>query len=227
MATVTMKQPPIALPSLEASITPCAALSPVSQWHNPFELSQKDYSSPIPSFQRPNPRREEDLRQTRSYKPQETPYCGKSSKSTRYVSRKNLSADRIKHLERNRIAANKCRLKKKQENKELQNALDSVAAKRKNLLAEISMLKEDLWQLKNQLLEHAGSCNGQEIYQMLQNINQTAIQCPSPSFSISTMSDGLIEDKVSNSNSSAKSSSIISAESPEKLFDFFVNCPNL
>lgn len=199
---------------------------------NLFDDSQSDYFSSISNFQEQKARIETNLPPTRSYKPRKEP-CPRPSKSTPYISRENLSPEHMKHLERNRIAANKCRMKKRQEHKEIQSTLDTATIKRKALLAEISVLKEDVWQLKNRMLQHAAKCDDQDIYQglarMTQNMNHATSHCPSPSFSVSTMSDGPMESegRWSKSNSFAKSTSIPSSESPENLFDSYIDLSTL
>ncbi|CAI7585782.1 unnamed protein product [Penicillium pancosmium] len=200
----TIKPPMVVPPFLDAPIDPKSTLNPAHQWSNSFDASHSDYLSPIPNFQEQKSQIETTLQPTQSYKPQKQP-CRKPSKSTAYISRENLSPDRVKHLERNRIAANKCRMKKMQEHKGIQSALDVETAKRQELLAEIRVLKEDIWQLKNRVLQHAAKCDDQDINQqwaqMTQNkieTNSATIHCPSPSFSVSTMSDGSMEKHSQN-----------------------------
>ncbi|KAJ5094020.1 hypothetical protein N7456_009881 [Penicillium angulare] len=76
--------------------------------------------------------------------------------------RENISPERAKHLERNRIAANKCREKKKHERAQLQATLDAASAKHKVLETEVDILQEEIWHLKNQLFIHA-RCEDQQI----------------------------------------------------------------
>lgn len=107
-----------------------------------------------------------------------------------------ISPQRAKHLERNRIAANKCRIKKKKEHQQIQYALHDESARRDSLLAEVGCLKEEIWRLKNQVFSHV-KCEDHQINtqlaRMTQNVLQSSpgqAQCPSPTFSMSTQSDG-------------------------------------
>ncbi|KAJ5982254.1 hypothetical protein N7451_012354 [Penicillium sp. IBT 35674x] len=53
------------------------------------------------------------------------------------------SPARARRLERNRLAANKCRLKKKREQLEIQHALNEATSKRNTLLAGVNASKEE------------------------------------------------------------------------------------
>lgn len=74
----------------------------------------------------------------------------------------NVSPKRAEHLERNRIAANKCRQRKKREHTQLQETLDAACAKHAALEAEVRSLREEIWHSKNQLFAHA-HCDDQQI----------------------------------------------------------------
>lgn len=110
----------------------------------------------------------------------------------------NVSSDRAKQLERNRIAANKCRQKRKQHNEQIQRTLCDETAKHEALLSTVDGLKEELWHLKNQIFNHA-SCDDPQINFQLAKISQRvarnsrnslgSLHCPSPTFSASTVSD--------------------------------------
>jgi len=108
----------------------------------------------------------------------------------------NLSPQRAKHLERNRIAANKCRLKKKQQHQEIEKILSNETAKHDHLLSVVTSLKEEVWHLKNTIFDHA-RCDDPQINLQLAIITEQAaqintaapFQCPSPTFSASTYSD--------------------------------------
>lgn len=110
----------------------------------------------------------------------------------------NMSSDRAKQLERNRIAANKCRQKRKQHNEQIQRTLCDETAKHEALLSTVDGLKEELWHLKNQIFNHA-SCDDPQINFQLAKISERvasnprnslgAFHCPSPTFSASTVSD--------------------------------------
>lgn len=122
-----------------------------------------------------------------------SPQSGSSRRrSTEYA---NLSPQRAKHLERNRIAANKCRLKKKQQHQQIEKVLSNETVKHEHLLSVVTSLKEEVWHLKNTIFDHA-RCDDPQINLQLAIISEQAVQnnnapfqCPSPTFSASTFSD--------------------------------------
>ncbi|KAJ5982259.1 hypothetical protein N7451_012359 [Penicillium sp. IBT 35674x] len=85
-----------------------------------------------------------------------------------------ISPERAKHLERNRIAANKCRLKKKREHQQIQSNLHREATRRDSLMADLNILRNDIWVLKNAVFEHA-SCNDQRINRQLATMSENLI----------------------------------------------------
>lgn len=64
-------------------------------------------------------------------------------------------AKREKFLERNRLAASKCRQKKKEHTMLLETRYKEQADKKEKLMAEIARLRSDLLALKNEVLKHA------------------------------------------------------------------------
>lgn len=109
-----------------------------------------------------------------------------------------ISPERAKHLERNRIAANKCRIKKKRENEQIQNTLHNESARRDSLMAEVTKLREQIWSLKNTVFVHA-QCNDQHINEQLSCMSENLIgaspdqlQFPSPADSFNSWSDGSV-----------------------------------
>lgn len=107
-----------------------------------------------------------------------------------------ISPDRAKHLERNRIAANKCRLKKKREHQQIQNNLHDETARHDSLMAELHTLREEIWTLKNSVFAHA-SCNDRHINKQLANMSENLVgaspdqlQLSSPSVSSRSWSVG-------------------------------------
>ncbi|KAJ5631481.1 uncharacterized protein N7484_011581 [Penicillium longicatenatum] len=134
------------------------------------------------------------LNETNQFAPRiETPQSPPSRRrSSQYA---NLSPQRAKHLERNRIAANKCRMKKKQQHQEIEKVLSNETAKHEHLLSVVTSLKEEVWHLKNTIFDHA-RCDDPQINLQLAIISEKAtqnnaapFQCPSPTFSASTYSD--------------------------------------
>lgn len=69
-----------------------------------------------------------------------------------------VSTSRQSHLEKNRVAAHKCRLRRKEYIDGLEARGREASAKNKSLKASVAMLREDVLELKNEVLRHAG-CN--------------------------------------------------------------------
>jgi DNA-directed RNA polymerase subunit M/transcription elongation factor TFIIS len=78
---------------------------------------------------------------------------------------------RQKFLERNRVAASKCRQKKKRWMQDLASQADEATQRNKQLHMMVSQLKEEVLTLKNQLLSHR-NCNCNVIQQYLQSSGQ-------------------------------------------------------
>ncbi|EKV04289.1 Basic-leucine zipper (bZIP) transcription factor [Penicillium digitatum] len=117
-----------------------------------------------------------------------------------------VSPGRARHLERNRVAANKCRERKKREHKQIERRLTDETEKKDILLAQLSCLKEEVWDLKNLIFQHA-ECQDHQINHQLARMTQTVLQSPSnqnpnpnlpigssPTFSTSTWSDESVAD---------------------------------
>ncbi|KAJ5920498.1 hypothetical protein N7516_011356 [Penicillium verrucosum] len=117
-----------------------------------------------------------------------------------------VSPGRAKHLERNRIAANKCRERKKREHKQIERRLTDETEKKDILLAQLNCLREEVWNLKNLIFQHA-DCQDHQINHQLARMTQTILQSPpnqnstssmptgsSPTFSTGTYSDGSVAD---------------------------------
>ncbi|OQE32761.1 hypothetical protein PENFLA_c001G07334 [Penicillium flavigenum] len=64
-------------------------------------------------------------------------------------------AKRAKFLERNRLAASKCRQKKKEHTQHLEFSFKEQSEKREQLVAEIARLRSEILGLKNEVLKHA------------------------------------------------------------------------
>ncbi|KAH8705393.1 putative bZIP transcription factor [Talaromyces proteolyticus] len=62
---------------------------------------------------------------------------------------------REKFLERNRLAASKCRQKKKEHTMQLEKRFRDQSKKRERLNSEISQLRSEILELKNEVLRHA------------------------------------------------------------------------
>ncbi|KAJ3086873.1 hypothetical protein HK102_012295 [Quaeritorhiza haematococci] len=115
-----------------------------------------------------------------------------SSTSTRGTKRKagggkdadteeDMDDKRRKFLERNRLAASKCRQKKKQWVEELQRQSTEISAKNRQLQLLVSQLKEEVIVLKNQLLLHRNcQCNVIQAYTASQFASSSS-GAPTPS----------------------------------------------
>lgn len=90
-------------------------------------------------------------------------------------------AKRAKFLERNRLAASKCRQKKKEHTQQLEFSFKEQSEKKDNLMAEIARLRSEILGLKNEVLKHA-QCGDEPIKlhlaQMVKKI--TDIDGPAP-----------------------------------------------
>jgi hypothetical protein len=75
---------------------------------------------------------------------------------------------REKFLERNRVAASKCRQKKKAWTNNLEQRARELASERQMLTAHVAMLRNELLELKCRCLEHT-SCNCEQIREYLKN----------------------------------------------------------
>ncbi|CAM0143044.1 unnamed protein product [Umbelopsis sp. WA50703] len=82
---------------------------------------------------------------------------------------------RRKFLERNRVAASKCRQKKKAWVNDLEGRSEQVLENNKRLSAMVAQLKEEAMFLKNQLLAH-GNCSCDVVKQYLQQNTKFADQ---------------------------------------------------
>jgi hypothetical protein len=74
---------------------------------------------------------------------------------------------RTKYLERNRVAASKCRQKKKEWVHDLDETKAELESKHTNLQREYSVLLDEVSKMKNYLMTHAG-CNDQNIDQWIE-----------------------------------------------------------
>ncbi|KAJ5389574.1 uncharacterized protein N7496_000642 [Penicillium cataractarum] len=146
-----------------------------------------------------------------------------------------ISPERAKHLERNRISANKCRMKKKKEHARMESLLSTETAKRDSLLSEVGLLKDELWYLKNMIFEHA-QCEHQSINNQLVKMTQAVLEsssgqlkCPSPAFSSSTWSDGsVLEEPGQPEHPVTLPAGVIGyGECPDTMFESFLDLPAL
>jgi len=206
---------------------------PTGLWLSPLNISQADKGSLIQSLHERKAGTEKDLHANQEYKPQSQAVRKTRRCSKPYISRHDVSPGRARHLERNRVAANKCRMKKKEEHKQIQSILDCEAAKHETLLAQVNVLKEEIWHLKNQIFEHATKCNDQQLNLQLpvmpQNVlgaNTDVVQCQSPAFSCSTWSDGSESGGI-KSGAFEDVADAAHVDYPDGLFDSFIDVLNM
>ncbi|KAJ5160123.1 Basic leucine zipper (bZIP) transcription factor atfB [Penicillium canariense] len=92
-------------------------------------------------------------------------------------------AARAKFLERNRLAASKCRQKKKEHTQQLEFRYKEQSEKRERLVSEIARLRSEILSLKNEVLKHA-QCGDEPIKlhlaQMVKKITDTDGPPPAP-----------------------------------------------
>lgn len=90
-------------------------------------------------------------------------------------------AKRAKFLERNRLAASKCRQKKKEHTQKLEFDYKEQSDKKEQLMAEISRLRSEVLGLKNEVLKHA-QCGDEPIKlhlaQMVKKITDNDVPQP-------------------------------------------------
>lgn len=92
-------------------------------------------------------------------------------------------AKRAKFLERNRLAASKCRQKKKEHTQQLESRYKEQSEKKERLVSEIARLRSEILGLKNEVLKHA-QCGDEPIKlhlaQMVKKITDSDGQPPVP-----------------------------------------------
>lgn len=95
-------------------------------------------------------------------------------------------AKREKFLERNRLAASKCRQKKKEHTQQLEARYKEQSDKKEQLMMEISRLRSEILGLKNEVLRHA-QCGDEPIKlhlaQMVKKITYNDTSSTMPDFS--------------------------------------------
>lgn len=112
---------------------------------------------------------------------------------------KSDSAERAKHLERNRIAANKCRERKKRENRQIERRLSDEVDKKEILLAQLHGLQDEVWELKNLIFQHAG-CDDHHINRQLSQMTQSVLSGPIPDLQLSDSPKSWSDESVEQGN---------------------------
>ncbi|KAJ5964380.1 transcriptional regulator family: bZIP [Penicillium vulpinum] len=136
-------------------------------------------------------------------------------KSVSPTTSQSVSPGRAKHLERNRVAANKCRERKKREHKQIERRLSDETEKKDLLLAQLNCLREEVWDLKNLIFQHA-ECQDHQINHQLARMTETVLHAQpnqdnnpnmqtssSPTFSTGTWSDESVADDANHIGPSA------------------------
>ncbi|KAI1215093.1 uncharacterized protein F4807DRAFT_405869 [Annulohypoxylon truncatum] len=95
------------------------------------------------------------------------------SKKRKHRSKKDMeqgteAAKRNRFLEKNRVAATKCRQKKKEWVSDLEETRFGLESQNNHLQMEYSSLRNEITQIKSQLMEHAG-CNDPNIDKWIEN----------------------------------------------------------
>jgi hypothetical protein len=115
--------------------------------------------------------------------------------------------EQAKIRERNRVAADKCRQKKKREHKQIERRLSDEIEKKKILLAQLKCLREEVWDLKNMVFQHAG-CENQQIDLQLARMTRNVLNNPSKGVqpiheadSLPALSSGRLSDDSAGSDS--------------------------
>jgi hypothetical protein len=67
-----------------------------------------------------------------------------------------VASARQSHLEKNRVAAHKCRQRKKEHINELDGRAHELSVKNKTLKVNVTMLREEVLSFKNEILRHGG-----------------------------------------------------------------------
>lgn len=97
-------------------------------------------------------------------------------------------AKREKFLERNRLAASKCRQKKKEHTMLLESRYKEQSDKKEKLVAEIARLRSEILGLKNEVLKHA-QCGDEPIKLHLAQMVKKITYKDSPSDSVNEVAD--------------------------------------
>ncbi|RMJ28076.1 Transcription factor atf21 [Aspergillus sp. HF37] len=115
--------------------------------------------------------------------------CSKDS-STGSDEQPDEKVKRDRYLERNRVAASKCRQKKKEHTKGLESRFKEQSDKKDALMAEFAQLRLEVLGLKSKVLEHA-KCGDRSIGRHLEQSAMTITQSESPA-EVSTSPTGQI-----------------------------------
>jgi hypothetical protein len=234
-AMATMLEHPSTIKSLEPDtqfVIPAATV-----WSNPSHITCKEDDFPPEALRtKQGSEKTANLPLDQELRPQVGPKSRPRRGSKIQPSHDAVSPERARYLERNRVAANKCRLKKKQEREEIQRMLQKETAKRNTLLAEVKKLKEETWRLKNGVFAHA-KCGDHRINLQLTKMTQkllekSSLQCPSVlDITFSDTSEGGMktdeEGLKTDLSTISPASSVDDTATCAEIFDWYIDLPNM
>ncbi|KAI8394181.1 uncharacterized protein BYT42DRAFT_33904 [Radiomyces spectabilis] len=148
-------EPPLTPPS-PLSISPSDTMmdGSVSQSQPPADQSHQPSVSSTSMFRRGSVKRQSESKESSA-----EPANHSGGRKRRIIFEgEDAEDERKKFLERNRVAASKCRQKKKKWMQELEQRSEQVANRNKELHDLVSQLREETMYLRNQLLAH-GNCD--------------------------------------------------------------------
>jgi len=157
----------------------CESSIPVGQRRNELHSSQKHTHASPPAQQAPSPKRRRTSRQASANRPQTVTAPHQDTSDAHPPKRKRgrpkaqsqphmvealnvdgfpfpVSLARQSHLEKNRVAAHKCRQRKKEYINGLEGRARDFSNKNKLLKENVALLREEVLGLKNEVLRHAG-----------------------------------------------------------------------
>lgn len=210
--------PPIHPASLQGPFSPPSAPSEALSTHNVYENSfqsntlhpaltfnknstfsenkaSNDEKMPAEPSQVPSPKKATATKSPKGIKSPDAPRGrGKGTKSRkRKTEQLSPEAKRQRFLERNRMAASKCREKKRLQTLQTINDADTITARNQELHETLAELEEEVRRLKNQILGHR-DCGCDVIQKFVQSFGSegpSSMSPSSPSFKYPSSSSSL------------------------------------
>ncbi|PKX97596.1 bZIP transcription factor atfB [Aspergillus novofumigatus IBT 16806] len=149
-----------------------------------YSLSQCQFSNGAQNFQTHNDRRsfcEQSAINSNGGGSKRRKVRDSKMTQAEYNEQQQEQAKREKFLERNRLAASKCRQKKKEHTQLLETRYREQSDKKEQLVSEIARLRSEILGLKNEVLKHA-QCGDEPIKlhlaQMVKKITYNDIRAP-------------------------------------------------
>ena len=146
---------------LEAPTSPSSVANSASR--RTSKTSRTSSKSSVPSLASINSQSKKRVRKPSRKKQEQQPIIIKKEP----LSGGEDDAKRTKYLERNRVAASKCRQKKKEWVHDLEETKAELESKHTDLQREYNVLLDEVSKMKNHLMTHAG-CNDQNIDQWIE-----------------------------------------------------------